>query len=159
MGFILLSFGVGIFLVFISCLICVIYDKVSQKKKIYAKFEKETMDWTEVLRKYSVFAKYEAGNDIAIANEHHNQYLKTEYEAKRDFLDNLEEPYEEKLYPATCNGKKINYNKCLLVDHHKILALQKVYKKFLSTRFKVSKPTEDELVKSYCDKLGIKTES
>lgn len=159
MGFVLLIFGVGILLLFVSCLICVIYDKVSQKKKIYAKFEKETSDWTEVLRKYSVFARYEAGNDIAIANEHHNQYLKDVYEAKRDFLDKLDELYEEALYPATCNGKKITYNKCLLVDRHKSLALQKTYNKFLSSRFVITKPTEDELVKSYCNKLGIESES
>lgn len=63
------------------------------------------MDWTEVLRKYSVFAKYEVDN-----NEHRNQYLKDVYEAKRDFLDKLDEPYEEALYPATCNGKKITYS-------------------------------------------------
>lgn len=159
MGFILLSFGAGIFFLFISCIICVIYNKVSQKKKVYAKFERETMSWEKVLRKYSIFSKYEAGNDIAIANEHHNQYLKNVYEAKKDFLDKLDEPYEEALYPATCNGKKITYNKCLLVDRHKSSALQKAYQKFLSSRFVVTKPTEDELVKNYCDKLGIESES
>lgn len=154
MGFILLSFGVGIFLVFISCLICVIYDRVSQKKKVYAKFERETSDWVDISRNYSVFAKYEVDN-----NEHRNQYLKGIYEAKKDFLDKLEELYGEELYPASCDGKKITYNKCLLVDRHKSLALQKVYNKVLSSRFVVEKPSEDELVKSYCDKLGIESES
>lgn len=155
MGFILLSFGVGVLLLFVSCLICVIHDKVSQKKKVYAKFEKETSEWNDVLRKYSIFARCEVDN----RNEHYNQYLEGMFEAKRDFLDKLEEPYEEKLYPASCNGKKIIYNRCLLVDHHKTSALQKVYQKFLSSRFVITKPTEDELVKSYCDKLGIKSES
>lgn len=154
MGFILLSFGVGILLIFVSCLICVIHDKVSQKKKVYAKFEKETSDWTDISRNYSVFAKYEVDN-----NEHRNQYLKGIYEAKKDFLDKLDETYGEELYPATCDGKKITYNKCLLVDRHKSLALQKTYNKFLSSRFVVEKPSEDELVKNYCDKLGIESES